>query len=70
MKKTTINEFIYKAEKIHCGFYSYNLSNYKNCSTKIEIVCPIHGNFWQTPDAHINQQQKCPSCVGLKKLTT
>ena len=24
--------------------------------TKVCIICPKHGEFWQTPDAHINQK--------------
>ena len=28
---------------------------------KIEIICPAHGSFWQTPDSHL-QGQGCPVC--------
>ena len=70
MKRKTTNEFIAEATAFHKGKYDYAASNYKGCDTKIEIGCPQHGSFWQTPYAHVNQHQGCPSCAGIKKLTT
>lgn len=44
---------------------------YKNCEEKVCIICPIHGEFWQTPDKHINSKHNCPKCAinknSLKK---
>ena len=36
--------------------------NYVNKNTKVCIICPIHGEFWQRPHNHINQKQGCPEC--------
>jgi hypothetical protein len=28
----------------------------------LEIICPIHGSFYQTPNAHIYSANGCPDC--------
>ena len=55
--------FIEKANKKHNNFYNYNKINYKNPKTKICITCPIHGDFIQRPDSHLNGSgcKKCKS---------
>lgn len=68
-KKLTTEEFIEKAKKIHGGKYDYNKVNYKGAVTKITIICHIHGEFNQTPFAHL-QGQGCPKCGNNIKLTT
>ena len=37
---------------------------------KVIITCPIHGDFWETPENHLNGVG-CPDCDGHKmnKLT-
>ena len=47
-------EFIKKAKKIHGDKYDYSKVEYKNSSIKVCIICPEHGKFWQTPNAHLN----------------
>ena len=44
-------------------YYDYSKVNYINSKTKVEIICPIHGSFWQTPNNHLSKNQKCPKCV-------
>lgn len=68
-KKLTTETFIEKAKKIHGDTYNYSKVNYVNNRTKICIICPIHGEYWQAPDAHL-RGQGCPTCGGTKKLTT
>lgn len=63
------NSFIKKAVRIHGNKYSYSLVDYVNNSTRVKIVCQIHGVFEQTPDSHVNRKSNCPACVG-KKLHT
>jgi hypothetical protein len=65
----TIENFITLANKIHNNFYNYDKSNYVSNNTKITIVCPIHGDFGQTPANHINSKQGCPKCAGRYKTT-
>ena len=47
-------DFIEKARKIHKEKYDYSKVNYVNYETKVCIICPIHGEFWQTPDSHLS----------------
>lgn len=52
--KSTTEEFIEKAKMIHGDKYDYSKVNYIDCRTKICIICPIHGEFWQKPNDHLN----------------
>ena len=65
----TIEQFINRAIKIHNNKYDYSRVVYTNCMTDVIIICPIHGKFLQTPNAHINQKQGCPKCGRTQKLT-
>lgn len=73
-KKYTTETFIDAANKIHNELYDYSKCNYVNMNTKVCIICPKHGEFWQTPYQHLNGA-KCPNCASLKngfekRLTT
>ena len=65
--KLKLSEFIEKANFLHKNKYDYSKVNYENYETKVCIICPIHGEFWQTPHAHLNGQG-CPYCNGNLKL--
>ena len=65
MKKLTINEFTNKAKSIHGGKYDYSKVDYVNAKTKVCIICPKHGEFWQAPLHHLNGQD-CPKCKSEK----
>lgn len=56
-------DFIKRAIEIHGNFYDYSKVNYKSYNSKVEIICPIHGSFWQTPGHHLSGQH-CPKCKG------
>lgn len=60
------NIFIEKAESVHGNKYDYSKVGYINNRTKVCIICPEHGEFWQTPDKHINRKQGCPICGRSK----
>ena len=66
LKKLSTEEFIKKAKEVHGDKYDYSKVNYANSTTKVCIICPIHGEFWQTPSAHIHQKQGCKYCKGKK----
>ena len=61
-KNTIINRFIEK----HGDKYDYSLVNYINNSTKVKIICQIHGEFEQMPNNHLSGNG-CPNCGGTKK---
>lgn len=58
------NIFIEKANLIHHDKYDYSKTVYTNMKSKVIIVCPVHGQFEQTPDKHIHGKCGCPSCAG------
>lgn len=62
MKRFTKEEFVSAARSIHGDKYDYSKVEYKNNATKVCIVCPIHGEFWQAPVNHLNQKQGCSKC--------
>jgi len=62
MRKSTTEEFIERARKIHGDKYDYSLVEYKNAKTKIKIICSIHGVFEQIPDNHLRKKYGCPFC--------
>lgn len=67
LEKRKLN-FIERAMQIHGSKYDYSEVNYVNSITKVSIICPDHGEFWQTPANHL-QGKGCPKCVGKNKTT-
>ena len=64
IKISKTEDFIKKAKEVHGNKYDYSKTEYKGCYEKICIICPKHGEFWQTPINHIAKHQKhgCPEC--------
>lgn len=62
------NEFIQKARNIHGDKYDYSKTIYKKSSIPVIIICPIHGEFLQTPNAHLSGKG-CKKCCGKNKTT-
>lgn len=67
-KKLTQEEFIRRAREVHGKKYDYSKVEYKNCETKVCIICPKHGEFWQTPSKHLCDRG-CPKCKSQKLKT-
>lgn len=61
MKRDNKEGFIEKANRVHCNKYDYSKVEYVNNQTKICIICPEHGEFWQTPNNHL-KGHGCPKC--------
>ena len=62
-KKKSNNEFIREVQLIHHNRYDYSKLEYVNNKTKVCIICPDHGEFWQIPSDHLNGKG-CPQCAG------
>lgn len=65
MRKLTRRQFIKRSKRIHNNKYNYIKVIYINGWTKICIICPIHGEFWQTPEDHLSGRG-CPGCKNKK----
>ena len=61
LSRSNTEEFIMKANGVHNGKYDYSKVEYVNNSTKVCIICPEHGEFWQTPHNHLHGYG-CPTC--------
>jgi len=61
-KKLTTEDFISQAKAVHGNKYDYSRTVYVDYETKVCIICPIHGEFWQKPSVHTSQKCGCPKC--------
>lgn len=59
--RKSLGEFIEESNEIHNKKYDYSKFKYKNAKTKGLIICPIHGEFSQCPNDHLNGKG-CPKC--------
>ena len=66
MPKLTLEEFIERARLKHGDKYDYSKVDYKTCDTNVIIICPIHGDFKQTPYKHTNMGRGCQICSRIK----
>ena len=68
-KKLTTEEFIKRAREVHGDKYDYSKVEYKTTRDKITIICPIHGEFEQSPNNHL-RGRGCPKCANNIKKTS
>jgi len=61
---TLRTEFIDKANLVHNHKYDYSKVVYVNNNTKVQIICPLHGESEMTPAAHL----KYNGCAERGKL--
>lgn len=69
-EKLTNEIFVKNAKKVHGNKYDYTKVNYINNNSKVEIICPHHGSFFQTPKAHVHSKNGCAKCSGLERSNT
>ena len=69
IKKLTTDEFISRAMEIHGNKYDYTKVVYVNKHTPVCIICPEHGEFWQSPNNHL-AGNGCRKCWLVRNLTT
>jgi len=55
-----------KANSKHNSFYDYSKVVYTRAKDKVDIICPIHGVFQQTPDSHY--KSGCNRC-GFDRMS-
>jgi very-short-patch-repair endonuclease len=61
LKPQSKEDFISKAKKIHGDKYNYDDVNYVNSATPVQINCPKHGPFMQSPNNHMSGKG-CKEC--------
>lgn len=66
-------KFIEAARLVHGDNYDYSKVNFELSpdGKKVCIICPDHGEFYQTYSAHVSAKQNCPKCsahiAGMKR---
>lgn len=61
-RKRTKEEWLEEAHKAHGYKYDYSKVDFnKKSAEKVEIICPIHGSFFQVVRRHL-QGSGCPEC--------
>lgn len=60
--ENAVENFKVKATKIHNGKYDYSKVVHCDQKTKIEIICPVHGSFFQRKDSHV-KGAGCKKCL-------
>lgn len=51
-----------KAVEVHGDRYDYSRVIYVNSNDPVEIICPVHGSFWQGLYQHTAKKTNCPKC--------
>lgn len=68
-EKLTTEKFIERATIKHDDIYDYSKVEYVNISTKVTIICKIHGEFDQLAGNHL-AGKGCTKCAGKGTHTT
>jgi hypothetical protein len=53
-----------KKTNINGDYFIYDKFVYIDDDTKGEIICPLHGSFFQSPKNHLNNKYGCRKCAG------
>lgn len=62
-KKRTTADIISEFQNTHGTYYDYSKVKYTGSKHNVSIICPVHGEFLQNPQSHING-------MGCKKCST
>jgi hypothetical protein len=66
--RMSVEDFITRASEKHSNFYDYSrLVLPKNMHEKVEIICPQHGSFHQTPTNHLHNGFGCSVCAAIER---
>jgi len=73
LKRKSQQHFIEEATALHSGKFDYSKVVYKNNRVKVIIICPEHGEYFQSPSIHL-KTNGCPKCtaerLGKERRTT
>lgn len=65
----SFDEFKAAAVQIHNNKYEYIRDSFVNLKTKMGMICPIHGEFEQSPYSHLNGHG-CKKCGIIQRSLT
>ena len=58
--------FLTRSKRVHGKTYDYDEETYTLYTEKMRIICPVHGEFYQTPHSHISMSTGCRKCGYIK----
>ncbi len=61
-RRLTEAEVLRRFTAVHGDTYDYSLVKYELTTVPVEIICRVHGPFWQTPAKHM-KGHGCPLCA-------
>ena len=64
-----LDAFLQRSREVHGDKYDYSKVMFKGNRTKVCIICPVHGEFWQLPPNHM-RGSGCPFCANEKHRYT
>lgn len=68
-RNVTTDIFIREAKERHGDRYDYSKSVYKTAKDKLEIICRLHGSFYQPAYEH-SKGRNCPECSKVQRGET
>lgn len=60
-----VEEFIQDSMLVHGDKYDYSQVEYQGGKKMVKLICPKHGEFYQTPNNH-QRGNGCPNCISSK----
>lgn len=66
IKTISQEEIIKRFMEIHNNNYDYSKTITNGIHNKVCIICPMHGEFWQTPNNHL-KGHGCPICRHINQ---
>lgn len=61
--KITREEFVSRSREKHNDAYSYDSVDFQGREIPVNISCPTHGVFRQSPRRHLHEGAGCPGCA-------
>ena len=58
---------IAKFKKVHGDNFDYSKVEFEALTSKVVIICPDHGEFYQQPRLHLRGSNGCKTCIQLRK---
>lgn len=62
VKRVKFEEFVIRANHIHCDRYQYVENSFISMAKPTTIICSQHGEFRQVAAMHIHNHAGCPKC--------
>ena len=66
-KQITTELIIAKFKKVHGENFDYSKVEFEGLTSKVTIICPDHGEFYQQPRLHLRGSNGCKKCIKLRK---